>query len=72
MEYHKFIKKLKKHNIELFDYDKRKLYYQLNNRVLNGGGCVNFFKCDNKKYILEYYKKNKINIDFINSNYKKI
>lgn len=76
MDYVNFIKKLDNHNIQLFDYDKRKLYYQLKNKQNNGvqsGGCIDkFFNCENKKIILDFYKKNDIDINFIKSNYKDI
>ena len=53
MDYQDFIKKLEKNKIKLFDYDKRKLFYQLSNKNVNNtqsGGCIEkFFKCDNKK-----------------------
>jgi len=73
MEYKEFIKKLEKRNIKLFDYEKRKLYYQLSNNIMIGGNCINcFLKCDNQKYIINQYQKNKCNIKFINKTYKEI
>ena len=76
MDYKNFVKKLSENNINLFDYDKRKLYYQLKNKQENlnqTGGCIyKFFKCENKKIILNFYKKNDIDIEFINSNYENI
>lgn len=76
MDYKKFVKKLNENNINLFDYDKRKLYYQLKSKKKNSnqtGGCIDkFFKCENKKIILNFYKKNDIDIDFINNNYENI
>lgn len=76
MDYKNFVKKLNENNINLFDYDKRKLYYQLKSKKENlnqTGGCIDkFFKCENKKIILKFYKKNDIDIQFINSNYESI
>tara|TARA_B100000768_G_C11281521_1_gene378909 strand:+ start:682 stop:915 length:234 start_codon:yes stop_codon:yes gene_type:complete len=76
MDYKDFLKKLEKNKIKLFDYDKRKLFYQLSNKQqdnIQNGGCINkFFQCDNKKIILNFYKKNDIQIDFINSKYENI
>ena len=76
MDYKYFLKKLEKNKIKLFDYDKRKLFYQLNNKKtinIQDGGCMEkFFKCSNKKIILNFYKKNDIDIAFIDSKYDNI
>lgn len=71
MNYIKFISKLEDLNIKLFDYQKRKLYYQLNNNIMEGGNCVKcFLDCNNKKYIIDQYNKNNYKINFIDKDYK--
>lgn len=76
MNYNIFVKKLENYNLELFDYEKRQLYYQLTNKKndnMNGGGkdkLTKFFKCNNKKYIVDSYKNKYFNIEFIDSNYQ--
>ena len=57
-----------KNNISLFDYQKRKLYYQL--KLKNN---INlFYKCSNKKFIIDRSKINDCNVLFLNNNYKLI
>lgn len=57
-----------KNNINLFDYQKRKLYYQL--KLKNN---INlFYKCGNKKFIIDRSKINECNVLFLNNNYKLI
>ena len=74
MNYDKFVATLENLNIKLFDYQKRKLYYQLNNNIMSGGrNCIKcFLDCNNKKYIIDQYNKNNYKINFINKNYKNI
>ena len=57
-----------KNNINLFDYQKRKLYYQL--KLKNN---INlFYKCNNKNFIIDRSKINECNVLFLNNNYKPI
>ena len=57
-----------KNNINLFDYQKRKLYYQL--KLKNN---INlFYKCSNKNFIIDRSKINECNVLFLNNNYKPI
>tara|TARA_B110000902_G_C14097290_1_gene509270 strand:+ start:333 stop:572 length:240 start_codon:yes stop_codon:yes gene_type:complete len=78
MDYKSFVKKLYDFDIKLFDYDKRQLYYQLKqpNKNMVGGGernnIDNFFKCENKKIIIDFYKVKYLDIPFINKDYKSI
>ena len=77
MDYKDFVKKLDDFDIKLFDYDKRQLYYQLKNKKTNnmvgGGSCINkFFKCENKKIIIDFYKEKYLDLPFISKDYKSI
>lgn len=63
-----FSKYLNNNNIMLFDYQKRKLYYQLkNNNSIN-----KFIKCNNKKIIINKSYINDCNFSYIDNNYKSI
>jgi hypothetical protein len=54
-----------KNNINLFDYQKRKLYYQL--KLKNN---INlFYKCSNKIFIIDKSNKNDCDVAFLDSNY---
>ena len=73
MEYTEFVKKIKKNNITLFDYEMRQLYYQLknSNNMKGGGNNLNkFFNCSNKKIIIDFYKSKCLDLPFIDRNYK--
>ena len=78
MDYQTFIKNLENSRIELFDYEKRQLYYQLtnnNDNNMKGGGNSNvekFFKCNNKKYIIDSFKNKYFNVKFINDTYHEL
>lgn len=74
MNYKNFVSILEKFNIKLFDYQKRKLYYQLNNNnIMKGGNCIEcFVKCNNKKYIIDQYNKNNCDVNFIDDTYGKL
>ena len=75
MDYKSFVKKLNDFDISLFDYDMRQLYYQLKNKKNMIGGndsddIDNFFKCSNKKIIIDFFKEKCLDLPFINKDYK--
>ena len=59
---------LNNNNIKLFDYQKRKLYYQLKTHQ----SFDKFIKCNNKKIIIKKSFNNDCEFNYINNMYKSI